>query len=222
MERTGKSDAGEAPVLTIRDEIAWVSLARGHPSNMRPLQHSFSADEAQLEVATDCRMRNEAGEPLSANCFPEQIFGAPHAEEKDYQLPHLFFAGSFWVVSVKAAEVLRQFDLGSGALYPVEVLKCDRETPIGGEWLCINFGNVKRSFLADQSRRIDTWPGGRWLALATAGDGDLAVDSTSLQGPAIWIEPSVCDAIFLSGPLGAALKKAKADKGFFLKKCRVI
>src|SRR4051812_22094490 len=42
------------------------------------------------------------------------------------RLPNIFHAGSFWVVSKAAANVLRQFDLGAGGLYPVKVFKKDR------------------------------------------------------------------------------------------------
>src|SRR3546814_6005494 len=98
--------------------------------------------------------RNNDGEPLGAECFPAQIWGISSAEEKDYRLPELFRAAGYWVVSAGAAEVLRQFDLGSGALYPVAVQKKDNATPVGGAWLCINFGNKKSCFLPDESPRF--------------------------------------------------------------------
>src|SRR4051812_20701969 len=89
--------------------------------------------------------QNMAGEPLKAECFPSESYGAPDAKDSDYRLPNLFFAGSFWTISRTVVEVLRQFDLGAGGLYPVNVLKKDRQTPVGGEWFCINFGNRKET-----------------------------------------------------------------------------
>jgi|1186.fasta_scaffold506511_2 hypothetical protein len=88
--------------------------------------------------------QNDAGEPLKAESFPAEIYGAPSATESDYRLPNIFHAGSFWVVSKAAANVLRQFDLGAGGLYPVKVFKKDRQTALGDEWFCINFGNPER------------------------------------------------------------------------------
>lgn len=53
-------------------------------------------------------------------------------------------------------------------------------------------------------------------------DGDIVVSNEAYGGPDIWIDRQVGSAFFLSEALGAALKKAKADKGFFLFRRRVI
>ncbi|WP_152664113.1 hypothetical protein [Sphingomonas sp. SRS2] len=200
----------------------WISTAPAHASNLRPLKHSFSDNEDTLAMARDTRKRNDAGESLSAQNFPAEIFGAPHAKEKDYRLPNIFFAGSYWAVSQRAADVLRQFDLGGGGLYPVRVYKKDRKTLVDGEWLCINFGNVKHAFLPDESRNFWAGSAGKWVGRAAMTDYDTALSPIALTGPDIWIDPIVRDAIFFSDGLGRALKKAKADKGFFLNRCRVL
>jgi hypothetical protein len=110
--------------------------------------------------------------------------------------------------------------------FPVKVLKKDRQTPVGGEWFCINFGNRKAAIAVPEStslrdRYIRPKEKG-WFPKATIKDGDIAVSKTACSGPDIWIDPQVGDAFFLSDGLGNALKKAKADKGFFLHKCRVL
>lgn len=114
--------------------------------------------------------------------------------------------------------MLRQFDLGGGGLYPVKVLKKDRETPVGGEWFCINFGNRKEAFLVSESTPLEQLyirPGEKgWFPDATLKDNDIAVSKEACTGPDIWIDPQVGDAIFFSDALGKALKGAKADKGF--------
>jgi hypothetical protein len=121
---------------------------------------------------------------------------------------------------------LRQFNLGRGALYPVNVLKNDRATKVGGEWFCINFGNRKSAFTPEHSFRFrhDYIRNGQkgWFPRLPYRDNDFALLSTALDGPDIWIDPDVGDAFFVSDALAKALKKAKADKGFFLSKCRVI
>lgn len=122
-------------------DTVWISIALGDGSNMRPLRHSFSETD-RWKDAIAWGENNVAGASLPAECFPSEIYGAPDAKEADYRLPNLFFAGSFWVVSKAAADVLRQFDLGGGGLYPVKVATKDRRTPVGGEWFCINFGRL--------------------------------------------------------------------------------
>jgi hypothetical protein len=166
-----------------------------------------------------------AGEPLKAECFPSESYGAPDAKDSDYRLPNLFFAGSFWAISRTVVEVLRQFDLGAGGLYPVNVLKKDRQTPVGGEWFCINFGNRKETVAVPEFTLREQYirPGVKgWMPKAPVKDGDIAVSRAACPGPDIWIDPKIGGAFFLSGALATALKTAKADKGFFLHKCRVL
>jgi hypothetical protein len=202
--------------------MVWYVDGLTYPGNKRPMTHSFSATEEQMEFARACRKKNDEGESLGPDCFPAEIFGVPMAEEKDYKLPNLFFAGSFWAVSKAAADVLRQFDLGGGGLFPVRVLKKYRVTPVDGEWFCIGFGNRKSALMPEVSQKVELFAQKRYRARATIGDNDITVSTVALSGPDIWIDSQMWDSLFLSEALGNALKKAKADKGFFLKKCRVI
>ena len=206
-------------------ETVWISVALGHPSNMRPLKHSFSNVE-QEKIGLDWSRRNLEGEPLSAEYFPSDIWGIKSARESNYKFPHLFAAGNVWVVSSAAAHVMRQFDLGGGGFFPVKVFKKDHVTPVGGDWFCINFGNKKSVIVPDQSMRmmhqyIRNGEKG-WFPAFVTSDGDVALSPTALLGPDIWIDLDVGDAFFLSDRLAKALKKAKCDKGFFLSKCRVV
>jgi hypothetical protein len=208
-------------------DAVWISIAMGSATNLRPLRHSFSETD-QRKDAIAWGEQNVAGEPLKAECFPAEIYGAPDARESNYRLPNIFFAGSFWAVSKAAADVLRQFDLGAGGLYPVKVLKKDRQTPVGGEWFCINFGNRKEAVAVPESstslNEQYIRPGGvkGWVPRQSIKDGDIAVSKAACSRPDIWIDTQIGDAFFLSDALGMALKRAKADKGFFLHKCRVL
>lgn len=207
-------------------ETVWISIAPGHGSKLRPMANSFTVDDELVKHASACKARNDAGDALDQKCFPAEIFGAPHSKETDYKLPDLFYAASVWAVSMAAANVLRQFDFGEGGLYPVRVLKKDRQTPVGGEWFCLNFGNSKDALaVSDSSGLRERYIRPRekgWFPKGTIKDGDVAVTSVASAGPAIWTDPNVGHAFFLSGALGLALKNAKADKGFFLHKCRVV
>jgi len=130
--------------------VVWASSAMINPANLRALSHSFS-DASQVKFAIECRRKNDVGESLIAACFPPEIYVDKDASTNYAKLPQLFFAGSYWVVSGAVAHVMRQFDLGSCNLYPTKVYRKDRKTPIGDEWFCLNFGNVKRAFLPDAS-----------------------------------------------------------------------
>lgn len=206
-------------------ETVWMSIAPGHGSNLRPLRHSFCETD-QINDAMSWGALNNAGESLTAAHFPSEIYGAPDAKESDYRLPDIFFAGSFWGISKAAADVLRQFDLGGGGLYPVRVLKKDRKTPVGGEWFCINFGNKKSAFLVAESvpmRQTYVRNGEKaWRPKAVLNDGDIVVSQIASGGPDVWVDPDVAHSFFLSDAAGSALKKAKAGNGFFLHKCRVV
>ncbi|MBC9881188.1 hypothetical protein G8O24_28050 [Bradyrhizobium sp. INPA01-394B] len=206
-------------------ETVWISLALGSGTHLRRLRHALS-QSSHRQDAIAWGDRNVAGEALNAECFPAEIYGAPDARESDYKLPDIFFAGSFWAVSKATADVLRQFNLGYGALYPVKVLRNDRQTPVGGEWFCINFGNRKSSLAVSEStslRERYIRPGEKgWVPKAATKDGDIAVLKSACSGPDVWIDPQVGHAFFLSDALGKALKKAKADAGLFLHKCRVL
>lgn len=200
--------------------MVWISTAPGHASNLRPLRNDIG-DESSERLQAIVK-RNEAGEPLAPDELPNLIYGAPHADEKDYRFPDLFYGYGFWVVSKSAADVLRQFDLGSGGFYPVRVLRKDLQTPVEGEWFCLNFGNRKDAFSAEESRNVEPRSAGKWTVRAKFSDEDVAVGSVALKGPDIWIDPKMRSVFFLGEALGQALKTAKADKGFFLKKCRVV
>ncbi|MEO8374598.1 MAG: hypothetical protein ABI471_05195 [Sphingomonas bacterium] len=206
-------------------DTVWISRATGDESNLRPLKHSFSNDD-QRKIALEWSRANLDGYPLGSDFFPHEIWGISSAKEKDYKLPNFFLAGSFCVVSAAAATVLQQFDLGEGGLYPVKVLKNDHETPVGGEWFCINFGNRKSAFLPQSSQNIydDYIRNGEkgWFLKEKAQDNDVAVSPLALTGPDIWVDPDVGYAFFVSDSLANALRKAEVDKGFFLTKCRVI
>jgi len=122
------------------------------------------------------------------------------------------------------ADVLRRFDLGQGALYPVRVLEYDRETPVEGNYFHINFGNVKEAFLPEMSPTAQRRHDGIdiWKRIVPAKNDEMAVRGTALTGPDIWIDPRFYNAFFLRGCLVQALKAAKLTRGLWLSRCRVI
>lgn len=199
---------------------AWVSGAMADPRQLRPLTNDIG--EADLQRCVDITDRNSLGERLCAESFPQAIWPAEHAERSWDEMPDLFYGFGYWVVSKACADILKQFDLGGGALYPVDVFKKDRKTRVRGEYFCLNFGNVKRAFLPDKSPKTRDHPVNRRALPFVLSDFDIALSTDSLNGPDIWIDPLLAYAFFLSGPLGDALKAAKVSRWFKLKKCQII
>lgn len=191
-----------------------------HPTNLRPI--TSEVQETDIHRAIEVSKLNQLGAPLDGSHFPDEVFGARHSLERHYQLPDLFRAGSFWVVSQAAADILRQFDLGAGALYPVRVLKKDRTTPIKDGWYCINFGNARPLIIPDQSEGLRPGPQDRYNFSVTLADDHLVVSAAALQPPDIWVDPQLWDNFFVSHPLREALREAKLSSRFYLTRCRVV
>lgn len=200
--------------------LVWVSRAMVHASNQRPFRNDVA--ERDHDGLIEIKQRNERGEVLAPDEFPKVIFGAPHAEEKDYCVPDLFAAYGYWVLSEAAANVLRESDLGQAQLVPVPVLKSDRKTPVGGTWFCVNFANARRLLVPEQSDHIRMGPQQRYNLPATTKDNQVVVSADALQPPDIWVDPEFWAAFFVSERLGTALRRAKVDKSFFLTKCQVL
>lgn len=59
----------------------------------------------------------------------------------------LFYARSYWIVSARAAAIIRRFDLGEGGLYPVTQgrYRRDRTTRVDGEYFTWIWGNRAHS-----------------------------------------------------------------------------
>jgi hypothetical protein len=200
----------------------WVSSAMMDAALIMPVRNDIADNPENRPI--DDGSRNRSGEALSADNFPKRIWATEDFDESMI-LPPLFFAYTSWVVSAAAADVLRRFDLGGGGLYPVEMLRKDRTTPIGGEWFCLNFGNVKQAFRGgrDSPKARQSGPSGtRWRLPFVLRDGDLAVTRAALEGPDIWVDPAISPAFFVSDRLAQALKVAEVDQPFGLKKCRIV
>jgi hypothetical protein len=86
----------------------------------------------------------------------------------------------------------------------------------------LNFGNAKSTVIPDKSQAIRPGPQNRYNLPATTKDDDVAVSAEALQLPDIWVDPQLWNNFFVSDRLRGALRKAKADKGFMLVRCRVV
>jgi hypothetical protein len=135
-------------------DTVWVSNAM---NNIR-LDRDIACDKSDGDVETllDTLRRNAAGEPLKPALFPTAFFPGAGLRGPLTSMPHFFKGGGFWAVDKPVADVLRQFDMGNGALYSVKIYQKDRTSQVDGEYFCINFGNVKQAFSPeDSSKRIN-------------------------------------------------------------------
>lgn len=209
-------------------EHVWVSDMLGN----EPSLGVFASTNMTREQAIAAVQRNKDGQPVSPDLCPTRIWADSGVE--DYEIafearnpdPDLFFASSYWIVSERAADILRRFDLGDGGLYPVSegVFKRDNETRLPKEYFCWIFGNKKSAFLSQMSRnvRAPKIEGLWWNMPWTPADDDVAVSDHALRGPDVWLDKMLFKSVFLSGPLGDELDAAGLREAFRLFKCRVI
>lgn len=182
-----------------------------------------SAPEAAprvLEVARE----NARGQVFDASDFPKEMRYTDPKTQVD-TLPDVFVAGDYVGVSEAAAAALRCDDLGACSLFPVAAFQADGTTDITGQFFLVNYGNVKSGgFLPGASKdvredpfRPDVWSPRQWLK-----DGHLAVSSSVLQGPGIWVDDRLEKAFFLSGEIVRALRKVSNFPKLQLRKCSII
>ena len=114
--------------------------------------------------------------------------------------------------------------MGGGSLYPVKVFQKDKKTPVEGEYFCINFGAVKHAFVPEESpsAKENPYRKGYWKIGLLPQDDGIAVTSGALKGPDLWVDSGIHEALFASGRLVEAMKKAGVAKVFQWRRCRVI
>lgn len=209
-------------------EHVWVSNILNSEASLG----AFVRTNVNIEHVVEADQKNKDGGSVSQDLCPTRIWASSGVEEHDMAFetrnpdPDLFFAGGYWIVSEFAADILRRFDLGGGALYPVSdgVFKSDNETRLPKEYFCWIFGNKKSAFLSQDSRnvRAPKIEGLWWEMPWTPADDDVAVSGRALKGPDVWLDDMLFQSVFLSGPLGDALDAAGLSEAFRLFKCRVI
>ncbi len=128
----------------------------------------------------------------------------------------------------EVADIFRKFDLGQNLLIPLQVYQYDRKAKIGHPYFMINRHHYKTSFVPAESRDI-LLPTGRkpettdyWDMPWYMKDGDIAVNASALEGPDLWQDKMLSDALFMKGKVVAALREGGWTRQFKPKKCRVI
>ncbi len=201
----------------------WISGARQEAGLIQRVHTDIESQDNKNDV--EGQQLNDKGLSVPPELCPKKIWGDGSAPTFK-KMPDLFWAWSQWIVSERAADVMRKFDLGGGALYPVSegVYQNDGVTRVPGNYFCWTFGNAKTSFFADLSRNMRPPDvAGLWWSMPwKLQDDDVAVSDAALVGAEVWLEKMLFKSVFLSGPLGDALDDAGLRKAFRLFKCRVI
>ena len=201
----------------------WVSAAMLDSRLTVAFTYDMYPDRA--EEAGKIILKNKYGVALPPESFPSKVYWwGPGKKKKNLKT---FINSGLYYVSEELANVLRQFDLGEGGLYPVTLYEKDRKTVDERKYSCINFGNRKRAFLAKESPEAYIGPldteEGETRRLPMVPDHDLiAVSPAALIGPDLWIDENLAVGIFVSGRLYDALKAANLARVFGFKRCRII
>ncbi|HEX6742239.1 MAG TPA: hypothetical protein VF079_10665 [Sphingomicrobium sp.] len=222
LDRDGACDSSEQRRIAVTDS-AWISNVLADPELVLLMETDIVAADA--DRAIEALNMLKAGRPVPPELCPKQVWGGETAEWVN-GTPDLFLANTYPIVSERAADVLRRFDLGGGGLYPVdEVLQKDRATPVPGSFFCWIFGNSKSAFAATESPDARPFAGpnsGRWKMPFVHKDDQMAVSGAALGGPDVWVDPTLFKSVFVSGRLGDALDEAGLRKAFRLYRCRVV
>ena len=97
-------------------EHVWLSRAIADVSLVGKFDTDIWVENSQMAIQAE--KLNKRGQPVPQDMCPKKIWGDDHAP-RFKTIPHLISAQCHWIVSAQAADVLRQFDLGGGAIYPV-------------------------------------------------------------------------------------------------------
>lgn len=123
---------------------------------------------------------------MTPKLLPQRAIDVDNRKKK---LGHLFTVNGFLCVTEKAAAVLRQFDLGSGGLYPLELVRHDGVTPLDGFFWALNFRGAKKNAPCAAWRRTAVdgpYGNGACAPKLWVKDDDFAVTRVALDGADIW------------------------------------
>lgn len=156
---------------------------------------------------------------LPADLYHNKRRGAPRPKRH----PDMFASG-FMILSSKAADIVKQFDLGEGALYPVRLWENDAKTRVPGDFFYLTHGNRKTGFLPEKSPEAFDPYGNKkvWLPPPNPVNDQLYFSREALEGVDIWRDNKCYFGIMLSDRLVSTLKDAGIARDWKLLRCPVI
>lgn len=129
------------------DKLGLRAKFYNHEWNPATLKVPISPDEVY-----EAAKRHAQGFSLKRSEFTGAV--AVFDEKRFSRVGDLFYAGPFFAVKGKLAEVLSRFDLGEGGLIPFTIYKADLTTPADGEYFLLNFGARKNTILPEESEML--------------------------------------------------------------------
>ena len=198
-------------------DTVWLSDAPNEPglTSFYRMEDRAAPEMERTKIA----LFQRGGGHLDPKFLPQRAIDVDNRKKK---LGHLFMVNGFLCVTEKTAAVLRQFDLGSGGLYPLEMVRYDGVTPIDGFFWALNFGEKKDALVIEQCRNITGHAKHGYFPEATLKDDDLVLTTRALKGTDIWGDEKLRSGFFISPRLGQALHKAGLAKVFHLMRCRIV
>ena len=210
-------------------EPSCIWLVQGHylPENARgwlPFEAPADSETVPEEILEAIRL-TEHGHFLPREHFPTDNYPRKNDDEGAHRkrIPQIFSNG-FIFVSKESANVLRHFDLGEGALYPVRLWHPDRVTPVPGEYFYLSQGNRKNAFLPEHSPNARKIYRDRdlWWPVPNPEDDQLVFSIASLDGPDVWWDDRIMSYFFISDRLAQALLQAGIARDWQLLRCPVV
>ncbi|MCG7521729.1 hypothetical protein [Ruegeria sp. Ofav3-42] len=171
------------------------------------------------------------GTPLEQQDILPNFFQSVAPEDHDFEpyygkySPVIDLAGILAVRS-DVADVLKKFDLGQGGLYPVNLFKKDKITPIEQNYSILWIANKPGTLNIEESKglrrarpdRDDLFRLPEWK---DAKPGDVVCNADAASGIDIWRDPSVPRRVFLNERLKHALDEAGFASAFYLHRLAV-
>ena len=179
------------------------------------------AIENDIAFAAETTRRNKAGEPLTEEQFPKEM-RPMRMGERYGDLPNIFCAGGYWVVSRHFADVMQRCELGQTSFYPVSFFQSDMKTRVDGEFFHLNFAETKEAFDPVKSKNVTSFSSNVWRAANVPKDGEIAVSDAALSGADLWVDPRLRHSVFMSKCLVEHLRKEKLTQRLGLAKCTIV
>jgi len=206
------------------DNCIWMVEGHAADANSRGWQPAelFEGDETRVEEILKAIGQSKIGWQLSKDQFPKDNYPRPDnypAADKQ-SVPQIFSSG-FTFLSEESAEVVGQFDLGEGALYPTRLWRSDRITPMPGRHFYLNVASKKDAFLPEQSLGVKDIGYGEWQVPRLAQNLKLKFSASALQAADLWFEHKIITNFFISNRLKQALDARKLSKDWMLTRCSV-
>ena len=127
----------------------------------------------------------------------------------------------------RAADVLTRFDLGTSALFPVEMLKRGKKEAFDGTYYIVHVSESKEGFEPNHSEnfRKPKYGDEDWLGIVYPErtlDDQIAVNGSVFGKPDMWRDPGLKGSLFFSDALYQALMDADVLGNAETIRCRVI